>query len=643
MDDLVGKKLGKYEVEGVIGAGGMASVYRARDTTLGRIIAIKVLDPALAEDPIAVERFNREAVTAARLQHPNIVAIYDVRQEGPYHYIAMRYVPGETLRDIITRDAPLTLSRTVTLLRPVALALDYAHETGIVHRDIKPGNIIVNPHTGEVVLTDFGIARAQDQSHLTAVGMVMGTADYLSPEQVRGEEATASSDNYALGIVTYEMLTGNPPFFDKAVPEVLRAQLNDPPPPLSRFNPRLPAGTQMVMDRALAKHPADRFTTATGMIEALSAVAQHAASLHTTPPRLRADQPKTNPPSRPPLYQQPVKPTPMNRPIAPVLPNRTASSAPLARRLTPSPQRSQPVRSPNVGLWVAFIILLLLIGVLIAYLVISSQPKPGGPSGSAITPAPGGTSGIAATPVPGRATNPPTTATAVYNGPKRQGNGLDYAALHFDQPPVIDGRLNEWQVNSGIEISQTANIVPGLPRSKSWGGPSDLSGVSYEGWDANNFYLAVGVNDNVHVQTATGGDLYKGDHIEVWFDTDLGGDFSNTAMDGDDFQIGLSPGDFARIAPEAYIWSKRDPKLIASIKVAAQPRGNGYALEAAIPWSTLGFQPGAGRAIGYDIDYSDNDTPNTAAQEQMLSSSPHRTYNNPTTWGNLFLRLKTKD
>jgi serine/threonine protein kinase len=623
VDDLVGKKLGKYDIESVIGVGGMASVYRARDTSLGRIIAIKVLDPALAEDPIAVERFNREAITAARLQHPNIVAIYDVRQEGPYHYIAMRYIPGETLRDIITRDAPLTLSRTVTLIRPVALALDYAHEMGIVHRDIKPGNIIVNPHTGEVVLTDFGIARAQDQSHLTAVGMVMGTADYLSPEQVRGEEATASSDNYALGIVTYEMLTANPPFFDKSVPEVLRAQLNDPPPPLNRFNPRLAAGTQAVLDRALAKRPADRFATASGIVEALNIVVQHAVSPPAVPPRLRAnvtsDPPIADLAARRPLYQQPAKPTP-----API--SRTVSPAPPARRLTPSPQRSQPTRSSSATLWVAFIILLLLIGVLIAYLVIFGQPKSGGASGSA------------ATPPPGAATNQPTAAPVVYNGPKRQGNGSDYAALHFDQPAVIDGKLDEWRPDSGIEVKQAANIVPGLPRSAKWGGPNDLSGVSYEGWDERNFYLAVGVTDNAHVQISQGGDLYKGDHIEVWFDTDLAGDFSNTKMDGDDYQIGLSPGDFAKIAPEAFIWTNRDPNLIASIKVAAKPRGTGYTLEATIPWATLNFQPAAGRALGFDIDYSDTDTPGAAVQELMLSSSPNRLYNNPTTWGNLFLK-----
>jgi eukaryotic-like serine/threonine-protein kinase len=615
VDDLVGKKLGKYDIESVVGAGGMASVYRARDTALGRVVAVKVLDPALAEDPVAVERFNREAVTAAGLQHPNIVAIYDVRQEGPYHYIAMRYVPGETLRDIITRDAPLKLSRVVQLLRPVALALDYAHQMGIVHRDIKPGNIIVNPQSSEVVLTDFGIARAQDQTHLTAIGMVMGTADYLSPEQVRGEEATASSDNYALGIVTYEMLTGNPPYADKPVSEVLRAQLNEPPPPLSRFNRSLPAGTQAVIDRAIAKRPPDRFATASGMIEALNIVAQHAASAPAAPSRLQPSPSSRSVP--PPAYQQPVKPTPAQV-------SRSLSPAPPARRLTPSPQRGQPARSSNLGLWIAFLGLLLLIAALIAYLVLAGQSNTSGASGSSTTP--NATAGQ------------PTAVLVVYNGPLRQNNGPNYTALRFDQPPVIDGRLNEWQVDSGIEVNAAANVVPNLPRSNNWGGPSDLSGVSYEGWDAQNFYLGVGVTDNAHVQTSTGGDLYKGDHVELWIDSDLAGDFNSTAMDGDDYQIGLSAGDFANLKPEAYIWTNRDPALIASIKVAATPRGTGYLLEAAIPWTTLNFQPAAGRALGFEIDYSDTDTPGAAVQELMLSSSPHRIYNNPTSWGNLFLK-----
>lgn len=615
MDDLVGKKLGKYEVENVLGTGGMASVYRARDTSLGRIVAIKVLEPSLAEDPIAVERFNREAITAARLQHPNIVAIYDVRQEGPYYYIAMRFVPGETLRDIITRDAPLTLQRTIQLIRPVAEALDYAHSMGIVHRDIKPGNIIVNPRNNEVALTDFGIARAHDQSHLTAVGMVMGTADYLSPEQVRGEEATASSDNYALGIVAYELLTGNPPFFDKAVSEVLRAQLNEPPPPLNRFNPALPAGVQQVIDRALAKKPADRFATAIGMVEALTAVAQYASSRAPAPTARPAPvAPNRNQP--PPAYQQPVKPATVSRSAPP--------TSPAARRLTPARPRPQAARS-NAGLWVAFIILLLLIGGLIFYLLVINRPanSTGGNSGNS-----------------GADTATPTAIiTSAYTGPTHVGNGLDLAASRDNPAPSIDGDIAEWiQTHPRpLVINQPANLRSGLPRSGKWGGVDDLSGVCYVAWDNTNFYFAASVVDNVHVQTQSGSTIFKGDHIELWFDTDLGGDFTATSMDADDYQIGLSPGDFASLAPAAYIWSPPNTSPSA-IKVAAKTHGTGYTLEAAIPWTTLNFQPTPGAALGFDIDLSDTDTPGAAQQEQMLSSSPNRAYDDPTSWGNLFLR-----
>ena len=346
MDNLVGQKLGQMsgkrprhwrDGECLPCPRYCARPYRCGQGTGNR---------SLAEDPIAVQRFNREAVMAAKLQHPSIVAIDDVRQEGPYHYIAMRYVPGETLRDIISRDAPLTLQRAIQLLRPVAEALDYAHQMGIVHRDIKPGNIIVNPRNGEVVLTDFGIARAQDQSHLTAVGMVMGTADYLSPEQVRGEEATASSDNYALGIVADELLTGNPPFFDKAGSEALRAQLNQPPPPLSRFNPALPAGAQQVLHRALAKKPADRFATAVGIIEALNAVAQFAASRPAPPracalmlPGLSAVPGAGQQPAKPPSAARTVAATP---PAARRLPLPNASSNPPA---PPTPASGSPSSS----------------------------------------------------------------------------------------------------------------------------------------------------------------------------------------------------------------------------------------------------------------------------------------------------------
>jgi serine/threonine-protein kinase len=156
----------------------MATVYRAHDTVLNRAVAIKVLDPALTIDPRAVERFKREAVTAANLEHPNIVRVYDVQQEGNLHYISMRYVQGTTLRDILQDNGPLPLETAVNVVTPVAQALHYAHKNGVIHRDVKPGNILVEPD-GSVVLSDFGIARAAGmaQAGLTATGLVMGTAD----------------------------------------------------------------------------------------------------------------------------------------------------------------------------------------------------------------------------------------------------------------------------------------------------------------------------------------------------------------------------------------------------------------------------------------------------------------------------------
>src|SRR5438046_5561064 len=189
----------------------MATVYLAHDAGLNRPVAVKVMDPATTAEPGAVERFRREAITAANLEHPNIMPVYDVREDNGLWYLAMRYVPGESLREILLREGALPLDRVVGILRPVADALDYAHAHGVVHRDVKPGNILVEPD-GNVVLTDFGIARAGADARLTRAGQVMGTADYLAPEQIAGGEASAAGDLYSLAVVLYEMLTGRTPF-----------------------------------------------------------------------------------------------------------------------------------------------------------------------------------------------------------------------------------------------------------------------------------------------------------------------------------------------------------------------------------------------------------------------------------------------
>ncbi len=260
MDTLVGQRLGKYQLEALVGRGGMATVYRAHDVVLNRSVAIKVLEQSLTVDPKSVERFRREAVTAANLEHPSIVRVYDVQQQGNIHYITMRFVQGTTLRDILRDNGPLPLPAALNIIKPVASALHYAHRNGVIHRDVKPGNILVEPD-GTVLLTDFGIARAMDnaQSSLTAAGLVMGTADYLAPEQIAGRPAESRSDTYSLGVVLYEILTGVTPFAGENTAAILYRQVHDNPAPVRSINPRLPTEVQPIVDRALAKNPTLRY------------------------------------------------------------------------------------------------------------------------------------------------------------------------------------------------------------------------------------------------------------------------------------------------------------------------------------------------------------------------------------------------
>ena len=184
-NDLTGTQIGKYELRAEIGRGGMGTVYKGYDQMLDRYVAVKILAPHLVWEKEFVERFLREARAAARLKHPHIVTIHDVGQEGGWYYFVMEYLEGETLTDLIRRRGPLPPDEVLSILRPLAEALDYAHHRGLVHRDVKPANIIVGSE-GQVTLTDFGIARATQETRLTATGTVVGTPEYMSPEQIKG-------------------------------------------------------------------------------------------------------------------------------------------------------------------------------------------------------------------------------------------------------------------------------------------------------------------------------------------------------------------------------------------------------------------------------------------------------------------------
>ena len=277
MTHLIGKQLGRYTIQEEIGRGGMARVYRAQDTQLKRTVAIKVLLPQLAVDPEFAQRFERESITAANLRHPNIVTIYDVGEQDGVHYIAMEYVRGHTLHAIIEERGALGLGYAITIVGPVAAALDYAHRQGAVHRDIKPQNIMIDVD-GRVLLTDFGIAQAPEGGstggeRLTRTGIFMGTPEYISPEQASAQRVDGRSDLYSLGIATYEVITGNVPF-SGATPQLIVAHAQTPPPPISTQDQDLPPELDVVMARILAKRPDQRFATGAAFIDELRSVAR---------------------------------------------------------------------------------------------------------------------------------------------------------------------------------------------------------------------------------------------------------------------------------------------------------------------------------------------------------------------------------
>ena len=256
---------GRYSVLSKIGGGGMADVWLAEDTTLQRRIALKVLHPRLAQDREFVMRFQREAESAAGLQHPNVVAVFDRGEwEGTY-YIAMQYVEGPTLKQLI--DSGITIEQGVAVIRQVLQAAGYAHRQGIVHRDLKPQNVIVDPE-GKAVVTDFGIARA-GVSEITQTGSVMGTPHYLSPEQAQGFEVTAVSDLYSIGVMLYEALTGRVPFEGESAVAVAMKQVSQMPQRPSSIQPRVSPALDAVVMRALEKDPGQRFQSADAFIAAL--------------------------------------------------------------------------------------------------------------------------------------------------------------------------------------------------------------------------------------------------------------------------------------------------------------------------------------------------------------------------------------
>lgn len=272
---MIGRKLGnRYEIVERIGGGGMAVVYRALDTLLNRYVSVKVLRSQFVSDEDFVRRFRREAQSAASLSHPNIVNIYDVGTEDEIYYIVMEYVDGQTLKEIILERAPLPVEEAVSIAKQICLALQHAHENNIIHRDIKPHNVLISKD-GRVKVTDFGIARAISSNTMTHTGSVLGSVHYFSPEQARGGVADVKSDIYSLGVVLYEMVTGKLPFSGESPISVALKHLQDHFVEPRQINPAIPQSVENVILKALAKDPNVRYPSTREMYHDLDGALLH--------------------------------------------------------------------------------------------------------------------------------------------------------------------------------------------------------------------------------------------------------------------------------------------------------------------------------------------------------------------------------
>ena len=271
MEEKALQKFGKYEIIAELGRGGMGVVYRARDPFIGRLVALKTLTPDVLSEPELLKRFYREAQSAGNLHHPNVVTIYDLGEAEGVPYIAMELVEGESLREIIARQTPMPLAQKVSIIRQFCEGLGHAHQHGVIHRDVKPANILVMSD-GTAKVVDFGIAHLESAS-MTQSGVFIGTVLYASPEQVNNITVDARSDIFSVGVVTYEFLTHVNPFYGPTIVSMLGQVLNKEPAPVRQLAPNVPAELEAIVSRCLRKNPDERYQTLEDMLLDLEPVA----------------------------------------------------------------------------------------------------------------------------------------------------------------------------------------------------------------------------------------------------------------------------------------------------------------------------------------------------------------------------------
>ncbi len=590
----------RYRILARVGGGGMGTVFQAEDLRLpGHLCAIKAFSPEnlpQSDRAWALTYFRQEAQMLATLDHPGLARVSNFFNEGEVWFLVMDWVDGQTLGDRLrSAGGSLSPQDSVAIIDQLCDVLEYLHNQHppVIFRDLKPSNIMVTPE-GQVKLIDFGTARffKPEQTRDT---VNLGTPGYAAPEQYGGiGQSDARADIYSLGVVFHEILTGHNP-------TITPFRL----PPLTTLNPIAGSHLESIIQQATSMEVVERFQT----------IADVRRALHQTD--VSQDAGDAFPPSTytPPPVQKKRVPVWLVGGVLGIGFIICAIGAFVVYRLV-FPDNAQPTlewiptNTPQVTE---------------ATPTVDSQDTP------TLTPTATPTSEpeVLPSPTPDFAGMEQDLLNAVTYRPN---NGTVIFAYHTANAPSLDGNFDEW---AGTRYPVPYKVYdPG----NTWTGPDDLSADFQMSWDDNFLYLAVQITDDVHAQNAHGDAIFKGDDVDLQIDADLAGDFESDALNADDGQIGLSPGNLQNSSPESYIWlpSQRETAN-TGINIAAIKTPKGYNLEAAVPWNALGGRPAPEMPVGFNVNISENDDVNNAVQQVMLSTSPNRIWGNPQTWGTLIL------
>ena len=650
----------RYRILAKVGGGGMGTVYQAEDLRLpGHLNAIKAFSPANVpqEDRSwAMTYFRQEAQILARLNHQGLARVSNFFNEGEQWFLVMDWVEGETLSDRLrAAGGSLPHQESIAIIDQLCEVMNYLHnqQPPVIFRDLKPSNIMINQQ-GQVKLIDFGTARffKPEQSRDT---VNLGTPGYAAPEQYGGAgQSDARADIYSLGVVLHELLTGHNP-------TITPFRL----PPITKLNPIASPHLERIVQKATSMEAVDRYQTVVEVQRAL-----HQPDMGTTPlgqfpsatnvqhTEIFQSNAYTPPPEQFPAKSYAAQPveqfSPSSYNIQPAVQFQPSSPQPVQpdQQFPPNTFKPPPTEKKRVPVWLIIAslgigIVVCGIGVVLIWRVMN--PSNAQPTLEWIpTNTPVVIEGTPTDVPPDTPTLTPTSELLPSPSPTvdftsleqdllnaityRVNNGKVIFAYHTAVPPVINGSLDEW---SSTHYPVPYNVYD---PDNTWTGPNDLAAEFQISWDDGFLYLAAQVTDDVHAQNESGDTIFKGDDVDIQIDSDLAGDFTHNELNGDDGQIGLSPGDFQSRNPESYIWlpSHRE-SANTGINIASAKTTQGYVVEAAVPWFALGGRPTIESPVGFNINISDNDLVANSVQQVMLSTSPNRTWSDPQTWGTLII------